>query len=108
MSTAMPPYSPAEPADAPAPGPSRWRPGRVIWFDARKGFGYLQPDDDIAPVFVEYRSIDAAGYRTLFPGQKVLFVGADRAGGPEAVTVRACDRPDAYATEPVTELPRSA
>lgn len=87
---------------------SPWRHGRVIWFDARKGFGYLQPDDDIAPVFVEYRSIDASGYRTLFPGQGVMFTSAQRAGGAEAVTVRTCDRPGDRAAERLTDLPRSA
>lgn len=85
-----------------------WRTGRVIWFDARKGFGYLQPDDDIAPVFVEYRSIDATGYRTLFPDQRVVFTSVERAGGAEAVTVRACDRPGTPRTDPHPELPMSA
>ncbi len=80
----------------------------MIWFDARKGFGYLQPDDDIAPVFVEYRSIDATGYRTLFPDQRVVFTSAERAGGPEAVTVRTCDPPGTVHTDPEPELPMSA
>lgn len=65
-----------------------WRRGRVIWFDAQKGFGYIEPDDDIAPVFVEYRSIEADGYRTLFADQRVEFTTVRRAGGAEAVTVR--------------------
>ncbi|MEU4311565.1 cold shock domain-containing protein [Nocardia sp. NPDC024068] len=72
-----------------------WRHGTVIWFDAQKGFGYLAPEDDIAPVYVEYRSIDATGYRTLFQGERVEFTSAQRAGGAEAVTVRRRDRTDA-------------
>lgn len=67
------------------------RYGRVIWYDAQKGFGYIDPDDDIAPVFVEYRSIDADGYRVLFADQRVEFSTVARAGGAEAVAVRLCD-----------------
>ncbi|MGW0181146.1 cold shock domain-containing protein [Nocardia sp. NPDC003345] len=67
----------------------------MIWFDAQKGFGYLAPEDDIAPVYVEYRSIDETGYRTLFQGERVEFTSAQRPGGAEAVTVRRCERPDA-------------
>lgn len=70
------------------------RSGRVIWYDAQKGFGYIDPDDDIAPVFVEYRSIDADGYRVLFADQRVEFSTVARAGGAEAVGVRpATERP---------------
>ncbi|MEU1522509.1 cold shock domain-containing protein [Nocardia rhamnosiphila] len=71
---------------------SSLRTGRVIWYDAQKGFGYIDPDDDIAPVFVEYRSIDADGYRVLFADQRVEFSTVARAGGAEAVGVRLCDR----------------
>ncbi|MGA6205143.1 cold shock domain-containing protein [Nocardia testacea] len=67
------------------------RRGRVIWYDAQKGFGYIDPDDDIAPVFVEYRSIDADGYRVLFADQRVEFSTVARAGGAEAVGVRLCE-----------------
>lgn len=69
--------------------PSRRR-GRVIWYDAQKGFGYIEPEDDIAPIFVEYRSIDADGYRVLFADQSVEFATVRRAGGAEAVAVRPC------------------
>lgn len=83
------------PAVGTRPDSREWRYGTVIWFDAQKGFGYLAPEDDIAPVYVEYRSIDSTGYRTLFQGERVEFTSAQRAGGAEAVTVRRCDRADA-------------
>ncbi len=47
--------------------------GRVKWFNATKGFGFVtreQGDD----VFVHYRSIRGDGHRTLREGQKVEFV----------------------------------
>lgn len=64
--------------------------GRVIWYDAQKGFGYIEPEDDIAPVFVDYRAIEADGYRVLFADQSVEFSTVRRAGGAEAVAVRPC------------------
>lgn len=47
--------------------------GRVKWFNATKGFGFITRDqgDD---VFVHYRSIRGEGHRTLREGQKVEFV----------------------------------
>ncbi|GGL45565.1 hypothetical protein GCM10011588_70440 [Nocardia jinanensis] len=60
----------------------------MIWYDAQKGFGYIDPDDDIGPVFVEYRSIEADGYRVLFADQRVEFSTARRPGGAEALAVR--------------------
>ena len=46
--------------------------GTVKWFDATKGFGFIQRGhgDDI---FVHYRSIRGEGYRTLADGQQVEF-----------------------------------
>lgn len=47
--------------------------GKVKWFNATKGFGFITRDqgDD---VFVHYRSIRGEGHRTLREGQKVEFV----------------------------------
>lgn len=46
--------------------------GIVKWFNASKGYGFIQRDsgDD---VFVHYRSIRGEGYRSLTQGQKVEF-----------------------------------
>jgi cold shock CspA family protein len=47
--------------------------GKVKWFNATKGFGFITRDagDD---VFVHYRSIRGEGHRTLREGQRVEFV----------------------------------
>ncbi|ONM47982.1 hypothetical protein B0T44_07870 [Nocardia donostiensis] len=60
----------------------------VAWFNSEKGFGFLQPDDGTAPVFVEFSSIEATGYRTLSARQPVVFTTVATARGPEARRVR--------------------
>ncbi len=48
--------------------------GKVKWFNARKGFGFIVPDhDQNSDVFVHYSSIKGAGYKTLTRGQPVQF-----------------------------------
>ncbi|MBF6165769.1 cold shock domain-containing protein [Streptomyces gardneri] len=67
---------------------TEWRHGTVAWFNTEKGFGYLEPDDRTSPVFVDFRAIDTRGYKTLAPGQTVVFTTTVTDRGPEAATVR--------------------
>jgi len=47
--------------------------GSVKWFDAKKGFGFLVPDDGSPDVFVHHSSIHASGFRSLGEGEAVEF-----------------------------------
>jgi len=48
--------------------------GKVKWFNARKGFGFIVPDhDQNSDVFVHYSAIKVTGYKTLTRGQLVQF-----------------------------------
>jgi CspA family cold shock protein len=45
--------------------------GTVKWFNATKGFGFIQPDDGSADVFVHISAVERAGMRDLAEGQKL-------------------------------------
>ena len=47
--------------------------GTVKWFNATKGFGFIQPDDGGNDVFVHISAVERAGMRTLMEGQKVSY-----------------------------------
>jgi CspA family cold shock protein len=47
--------------------------GTVKWFNATKGFGFIQPDDGGADAFVHISAVERAGMRELVEGQKLTF-----------------------------------
>jgi CspA family cold shock protein len=47
--------------------------GKVKWFNAQKGFGFIQPDDGGKDVFVHISAVERAGIRALNEGQAVSF-----------------------------------
>ncbi|CAN7705020.1 cold-shock protein [Rhizobium sp. LjRoot258] len=47
--------------------------GTVKWFNATKGFGFIQPDDGSADVFVHISAVERAGMRGLNDGQKIAY-----------------------------------
>ena len=65
--------------------------GTVKWFNATKGFGFIQPEDGATDVFVHVSAVERAGMRTLVEGQKVTFdvVRDNRSGKNAAETLQA-------------------
>lgn len=47
--------------------------GTVKWFNGQKGFGFIQPDDGGADVFVHISAVEKAGMRGLNEGQKISY-----------------------------------
>jgi cold shock protein len=56
--------------------------GIVKWFNATKGFGFIQPDDGSKDVFVHISAVERSGFNDLREGQKVTYdIVADRRTG---------------------------
>ena len=47
--------------------------GTVKWFNATKGYGFIQPDDGSKDVFVHISAVEQAGLGNLREGQKVSY-----------------------------------
>ncbi len=64
--------------------------GTVKWFNERKGYGFITPDDGGEDLFVHHSNIAAEGFRTLAEGQKVEYESGPGKKGPEATDVKPC------------------
>ena len=72
--------------------------GTVRWFEPRKGFGFVEPDDGTGAVFVHYGCMAADGGSSLLgdtaviavlePGEKVQFEVVQAPYGRQATQVR--------------------
>ncbi|MEY9988163.1 CspA family cold shock protein [Streptomyces sp. V4I8] len=63
--------------------------GTVKWFNAEKGFGFIDQDGDGPDVFVHFSAIQSTGgYRSLDENQKVEFEITQGPKGPQADNVR--------------------
>jgi CspA family cold shock protein len=59
--------------------------GVVKFFNAQKGFGFIQPADGSKDVFVHISAVERSGMSTLNEGQKVSFdIVADKRSGKSA------------------------
>jgi CspA family cold shock protein len=47
--------------------------GTVKWFNAQKGYGFIQPSDGGKDIFVHISAVEQAGLSTLNEGQKINF-----------------------------------
>ncbi|ABF64485.1 cold-shock protein [Rhodobacteraceae bacterium R_SAG7] len=47
--------------------------GTVKWFNATKGFGFIQPEDGTQDVFLHISAVERAGINRIDDGQKVTF-----------------------------------
>ncbi|HHT65185.1 MAG: cold-shock protein [Caldicoprobacterales bacterium] len=61
--------------------------GRVKWFNATKGFGFIEREDG-SDIFVHYSAISAEGFRTLAEGQEVSFDVVEGDKGLQASNVQ--------------------
>lgn len=62
--------------------------GKVKWFNATKGYGFITPDDGTADVFVHYSALEGNGYKKVDDGQAVEFNVVEGNKGLQAANVK--------------------
>jgi CspA family cold shock protein len=70
-----------------APRENNMASGTVKWFNAEKGFGFIEQDGGGADVFAHYSNIATSGFRELQEGQKVNFDVTQGQKGPQAENI---------------------
>jgi cold shock protein len=64
--------------------------GTVKWFNAQKGYGFIQPDDGSKDVFVHISAVERSGIGNLHEGQKLSFeIERGQQGKTSAVALKA-------------------
>ena len=60
--------------------------GKVKWFNAKKGFGFIEGEDG-EDIFVHFSNVQGDGFKTLEEGQEVSFEIEEGQKGKQAVNV---------------------
>ena len=61
--------------------------GKVKWFNAEKGYGFITYSGSKKDIFVHFSAINAQGYKTLEEGQEVTFDITTTDRGDQAANV---------------------
>jgi len=62
--------------------------GTVKWFNATKGYGFIEPDDKSNDVFLHISAVEQAGIRDLNEGQKISFETETHNGKISAIDIK--------------------
>jgi CspA family cold shock protein len=63
--------------------------GTVKWFNATKGFGFIQPDNGGKDVFVHISAVERGGLNGLNEGQKISYDVVNERGKDAAANLKA-------------------
>ena len=62
--------------------------GKVKWFNFKKGYGFIQPEDGSKDVFVHKTALKSSGIDNLEEGQDITFEIAEENGKNSAVNLK--------------------
>ena len=62
--------------------------GKVKWFDAKKGFGFITPDDGGKDAFLHVSALQAAKYQSVNDGQAVSYELTEQRGKEAASEIQ--------------------
>lgn len=62
--------------------------GTVKWFNAQKGYGFIEPDDKSKDIFLHISAVEQAGLRGLDDGQRVSFNVESQKGKTSAIDIK--------------------
>lgn len=65
--------------------------GTVKWFNATKGYGFIQPEDGSKDVFVHISALQEAGLQDLADGQRVSYEIVENRGREAASEIKLVD-----------------
>ncbi|MFW9827942.1 MAG: cold-shock protein [Candidatus Thorarchaeota archaeon] len=68
--------------------------GTVKWFDKKKGYGFITPDDGSADIFLHYSGIkgDEEEYKIVYEGDIVEYSISEGKKGPQAINVKIVEK----------------
>ena len=62
--------------------------GKIKWFDPKKGYGFITPDDGGKDAFLHISALEAAGISQLEVGQAVSYELAEQRGKQSATEIQ--------------------
>ena len=65
--------------------------GTVKWFNPKKGYGFIAPEEGDKDIFVHITAVQAAGMKMLVEGQKISYDAEDKDGKVSAVNLQAAE-----------------
>lgn len=65
--------------------------GRIIWYEPKKGYGFIEATDGSGDYFVHFGDVAPEHRATLNPGDRVRFEPGETPYGPRALRVRKCE-----------------
>ena len=62
--------------------------GKIKWFDPKKGYGFISPDDGSKDAFLHISALETAGINQLEVGQAVSYELAEQRGKQSATEIK--------------------